>query len=505
MSREENENLYKSYGLVPIIVGADHNKIAEAFNTAFTQLKKSKNALQPIIILETPKGWSSPVRFGKKMFGGSVYSHKPILKNPAYDVNELEMIKKWLMSYKPDELFDSEGSPVPNVTNCLPVSENLLGQSHQIDQTSPILIQNPDLCPNSPIKAISLNLLNGIKNSTDIIIFSPDELISNGFDDLLEVTKLKYSKTHNAKYSANGQVIEILNEQLCYAWSQGYSMAGHHAVIISYEAFAQLFDSMTAQHLKFLKVSESVEWRPSCPSVNIILTSLGWNNSPSHHNPGFVDNLIGRNLKNVKICMPITTTTASSFFKEMIESNNRINIMVISKHELKKISAIAIEANNRKCTSWLELQSDTMGEPKISLIAIGDCMAEECLYAKEIINSRYPDYFVRVLAIEDISLFERSKHSDLENFRLKIADSSSCVWVYNGYTKTIKGLLWDLGITSNTNILGFKDYDQSEGGIDRFFKNDASRFNIANEAIRLLFPQNMLLCEKLKLNILRGS
>jgi xylulose-5-phosphate/fructose-6-phosphate phosphoketolase len=186
--------------------------------------------------------------------------------------------------------------------------------------------------------------------------------------------------------------------------------------------------------------------------------------------------------------MPVTTVSTAYFFKEMIESYNRLNIMVISKHELKKISSISSEINKIICNSWRELQSDSIGDPKISLIAIGDCMAEESLYAKDIINSCYPDFFVRVLAVEDLSLLESPKHSDIETFRSMITDSSSCVWVYNGYPKTIKGLLWDLGITANTNVLGYKDYDRTNAGLDRFSKNEVSRFHIANEAIRLLLP-----------------
>jgi len=327
-------------------------------------------------------------------------------------------------------------------------------------------------------------------------VFSPDELNSNKFDNILKFTRLKNGNIDNSIYGLNGRVVEILNEHLCYAWSQGYSMAGHHAVIISYEAFAPIFGSLTTQHLKFLKESANIEWRADCPSVNIILTSLGWNNSPTHHNPGYVDSLIGRNLKHVGIYMPVTPESTAFFFKDMMESNNRLNIMVLNKHKLKKLSSISANIKKNNLNTWCVLTSDLEGDHKISLIAIGDCMAEESLYAKEIINSCYPTLLVQVLAIEDLSLLDSPHHPDMEFFKLMISESSCCIWAYNGYPNTIKGLLWNWGYTTNIEVLGYKDFDNTNSGFNRFYKNEVSRFHIANEAIRiLLLNKNVILME----------
>jgi xylulose-5-phosphate/fructose-6-phosphate phosphoketolase len=488
--RKESEKLFKGYGLTPIFVGTNHQQIAAAFNKAYIQLSKINTSSQPIIILESPKGWTAPEKFGNRLFSGSQNAHKPILKNPSNDINELEMIKTWLMSYIPSELFDDNGAPLQDVVNCLPDTKNHFGLSNQIDKCIPMLKKKSTPDSKSSIDAISNYLVHIIKKTKDVIVFSPDELSSNKFDNILKITRLKYGTINNLVYSTKGRVIEILNEHLCYAWAQGYSIAGHHAVIISYEAFAPIFDSMAAQHLKFLKASTGLKWHTAYPSVNIILTSLGWDNNPTHHNPSFVDNLIGRNVKEVKIYMPVTAETTTYFFNEMIESYNRLNIMVMSKRNFKRIPSAF---NSCTYNSWRVLQSDSKGNPRISLIAIGDRMAEESLFAKDIINSSYPDFFVRVLVIEDLDLLEYSKNNDIENFKSVIADSSSCIWVYNGYPKTIKGLLWDLGITTNTKVLGYKDNDLSYAGPDRLNINEVSRFHIAKEAIKLLFPKKKII------------
>ncbi|MBU1013570.1 MAG: hypothetical protein KKG99_11230 [Bacteroidetes bacterium] len=499
-SRIEHEQLFNSYGLIPMFIGDNHQQIAEAFNLAYLNLISSKTLLQPIIILESPKGWTAPEKFGTRLFEGSCNSHKPILKNPSKDTCELEMVKNWLLSYVPNELFDDDGSPFEEVTQCLPSSKNLFGFNHKANKGHKTLLKETIYNTESPIDTIIKDLINRMKESKDIIVFSPDELASNKFDKILEITKLKYCNLNDLVYSTHGNVIEILNEHLCYAWSQGFSMAGNHAVLISYEAFAPIFESLTAQHLKFLKILKKLKWQPSYPSVNIILTSLGWNNSSTHHNPGFVDNFIGRNQSHVKIYMPVTAKAAAIFFNEMMESYNQINIMVINKNKLEKISSLSNFIKEDSCKSWRVLQSDMLGDLKITIIAIGDIMAEESLCAKDILNSYYPEIFVRVVVIEDLSLLENSTHLEIEKFKSIITDSSGCVWAYNGYPKTIKGLLWDIGIIANTKVLGYLDYDQTNAGFERLSINAVSRYDIANEAIRLVLSNQNAISFESKIN-----
>lgn len=484
-SREDHALLYRGYGFNPMFVGPNHREIAEACDAAYTQLTSSNAALRPIIILESPKGWTAPRRLGQHPFAGTCGSHKPILRHPSADPREAEMIGAWLLSYRPDELFDASGAPVREITACLPPARAFLGTSHQFDQDPSSLVHPPTVKCRSSIEAVSLTLSDIIRELGDILIFSPDELTSNRLGNILQITSLKYGNVTDLAHASTGQVIEVLNEHLCYAWSQGYSSAGHRAVIVSYEAFAPMFDSMVAQHLKFLHGCTNTQWRPAYPSISIILTSLGWNNIATHHNPGFVDTLLGRGLPNVRVYMPVTALATAYFLQEMIGSYNRVNVMVLSKHELHRLSSISSAIDQGIGASWRELQDDPPRASRISLIALGDWMAEESLYAKDIINSRCPDASVRVVAVENVSCLERSGHSEREAFLSAIADSC-CVWAYNGYPKTIQALIWGVGVTAKTTVLGYRDHDQAGAGLGRFSENGVSRFEIADEAARLL-------------------
>ncbi len=61
----------------------------------------------PMIVLRTPKGWTGPKVVDGKQIEGSFRAHQvPItMEQPEH----LELLKEWLMSYKPEELFDADG------------------------------------------------------------------------------------------------------------------------------------------------------------------------------------------------------------------------------------------------------------------------------------------------------------------------------------------------------------------------------------------------------------
>jgi xylulose-5-phosphate/fructose-6-phosphate phosphoketolase len=62
----------------------------------------------PIIIMRTPKGWSGPVKSGENPIEGSWRAHQVPLPNAVSNEKEFDLLIKWLESYHPKELFDTE-------------------------------------------------------------------------------------------------------------------------------------------------------------------------------------------------------------------------------------------------------------------------------------------------------------------------------------------------------------------------------------------------------------
>ena len=88
----------------------------------------------------------------------------------------------------------------------------------------------------------------------------PDESLSNGLEALFEVTKRQWNAATvpNDEFLAPiGRVIEILSEQQCEGWLEGYLLTGRHGLFNCYEAFIDIVDSMFNQHTKWLKVTSA--------------------------------------------------------------------------------------------------------------------------------------------------------------------------------------------------------------------------------------------------------
>src|SRR6185436_8442671 len=71
----------------------------------------------PMIVLRTPKGWTGP-------HAATPASHQvPLTRFPE----QLEELETWMRSYRPEELFDEQGRPLPEVTALAPHGERRMG------------------------------------------------------------------------------------------------------------------------------------------------------------------------------------------------------------------------------------------------------------------------------------------------------------------------------------------------------------------------------------------
>lgn len=123
-------------------------------------------------------------------------------------------------------------------------------------------------------------------------LFGPDETASNRLDAVYEVSAKAWMEPlgpDDVNLSADGRVMEILSEQVCEGWLEGYLLTGRHGVFSCYEAFIHIVDSMFNQHAKWLKTAAEVPWRKPVASLNYVLTSHVWrqdHNGFSHQTRG---------------------------------------------------------------------------------------------------------------------------------------------------------------------------------------------------------------------------
>jgi xylulose-5-phosphate/fructose-6-phosphate phosphoketolase len=91
------------------------------------------------------------------------------------------------------------------------------------------------------------------RNPKTFRIFSPDELVSNKLDAVLEDTGRNFQWDAECR-GKGGRVIEILSEHTCQGMLQGYTLTGRTGLFPSYEAFLGIIHTMMVQYAKFTKM-----------------------------------------------------------------------------------------------------------------------------------------------------------------------------------------------------------------------------------------------------------
>src|ERR1700687_6099472 len=98
----------------------------------------------------------------------------------------------------------------------------------------------------------------------------PDEANSNKLGQVFEVENrclLNSIYTFDDHVSRAGRVMEVLSENLCEGWLEGYNLTGRHGLFASYEAFTMIVASMVVQHFKWIEACRELTWRPAIPSL----------------------------------------------------------------------------------------------------------------------------------------------------------------------------------------------------------------------------------------------
>ena len=130
IGRDELERLLRGYGYEPHFVEGDdpmptHALMAHVLEACLDRIAAIQKSAReggnrerprwPMIVLDTPKGWTGPKEVDGKPVEGTWRAHQvPVsgMDNPEH----LKILEDWLRSYRPDELFDAVASDVPFVS-----------------------------------------------------------------------------------------------------------------------------------------------------------------------------------------------------------------------------------------------------------------------------------------------------------------------------------------------------------------------------------------------------
>ncbi|TQM79358.1 xylulose-5-phosphate/fructose-6-phosphate phosphoketolase [Saccharothrix saharensis] len=470
-----------------------------------------ERAVWPMLVLRSPKGWGVPEHDAEgKPLEGTFRAHQVPLGGVHEDDAEFALLERWLRSYRPEELFDSEGRPHRDLSAELPPEELRLGRVPEAnggrlrrDLPLPDVARFAVEVPEPGSGSISATgtagewlaeLVRLTEDRRDFRVVCPDELESNKLGALLEATDRAFTwpLPDTAEHVApGGRVLEVLSEHLCQGWLQGYLLTGRHGLFPCYEAFASIVDSMVNQYAKFLKVAGEVPWRESVASLNYLLTSEGWrqeHNGYSHQGPGFINNLLTKKASTTRVHLPPDANTLLVTLRDCLASTDRINLVVAGKNA--GAQWLDLRAAERHCAAGAGVWewASTGGDPDVVLACAGGIPTVEVLAAASILRDRAPELGVRVVNVVDLlSLAPADRHphglSD-EDFAACFPEGVPVVFGFHGYPSAVHETLHGRADSRRFHVHGYREEGTTTTPYDLLVGNGMSRHDLAADALR---------------------
>ena len=532
MSHEEIECFFRGCGWEPRFVeGSEpeqmHQQMAAALDWAIREIhriqrtaRKSGKASRPhwpMLVLRTPKGWTGPKEVDGLPVEGCWRAHQVPISMGAEEKAHLPLLESWLRSYKPEELFHQDGTPVELVASFPPTGARRMGANPHAngglllrDLRTPdfrdyaVNIPSPGAVEAQDMYVLGTYVRDVMKLNMDarnFRIFAPDETASNRLQAVFEVTGRRFLDEQiegiDDHLDPDGRVMDsMLSEHFCEGFLEGYLLTGRHGFFDSYEAFIRIVDSMFSQHAKWLKMCNELPWRQDIASLNYILASNVWqqdHNGFTHQDPGFLDHVANKKADVVRMYLPPDANCLLSCFDHCIKSRNYVNVIVASKHP--RPQWLTMEQAVKHCTQgigiWEWASNDQGQEPDIVMACCGDTPTLETLAAVTILRRELPELKIRVVNVVDLmKLQPHTEHphglTDEEYDTLFTRDKP-IIFAYHGYPTLIHELTYRRH-NRNLHVRGYKEEGTITTPFDMRVLNDIDRFDLVIDTVRRL-PQ----------------
>jgi xylulose-5-phosphate/fructose-6-phosphate phosphoketolase len=517
---EELAALMRGYGHEPYFVSGDdplqvHQDLAATLDAVVDEIRRIKSAATserprwPMIVLRTPKGWTGPKEVDGKPAEGSFRSHQVPLANLRERPDHLAALEAWLRSYRPEELFDEQGTLLPELAALAPEGERRMGANPHANgglllrdlelpdfRDYAVEVAVPAQSSSEATRVLAGFLRDVIRRNADRFrLVGPDETESNRLGAVFEATDRAWAariEPNDEHLARDGQVLEVLSEHMCQGWLEGYLLTGRHGLFSCYEAFIHIVDSMFNQHAKWLKVTRDIPWRRPIASLNYLLTSHVWrqdHNGFSHQDPGFIDHVVNKKAEIIRVYLPPDANTLLSVMDHCLRSRDYVNVVVAGKQPALDYLSMddAIAHCTRGLGIWDWSSNDEGAEPDVVLACAGDIPTLETIAAVSLLRQHLPDVKVRVVNVVDLMRLQPdTEHPhglpDRE-FDALFTTSRPIVFAYHGYPWLIHRLTYRRRNHANLHVRGYKEEGTTTTPFDMVMLNDIDRFRLVIDVI----------------------
>jgi xylulose-5-phosphate/fructose-6-phosphate phosphoketolase len=524
---QELEQLLRGYGWSPCFVeGSDHETMHQAMAATtehcVTEIRKIREQARstgiadrptwPMIVLRSPKGWTSPANVGGHRLEGFWRAHQIPMADVKKNPDRLHELEAWMRSYKPEELFDQSGklradlkALAPSGTRRMGSNPHANGGSLKRDLRMPefrnykIEFEKPGVTMAENTRPLGAFLRDVMKaNMNNFRVFGPDENTSNKLDLIYETSKKCWMEQFfpedldGGELARDGRVIEMLSEHTVEGMLEGYLLTGRHGFLSTYESFVHVIDSMFNQHAKWLSICNNLPWRENIASLNLLITSTVWrqdHNGFTHQDPGFLDLVLNKSAEVTRIYLPPDVNSLLSVADHCLRSENYVNVIVCDKQV--HLQYLNMDQAIIHCTKgigmWEKACNDQGVEPDLVIASAGDIPTQEALAAIALLRAEFPELKIRYVNVVDLfKLQPNTEHphglSD-RDFDSLFTTEKPVLFNFHGYPWLIHRLIYRRTNHDNVHVRGYKEKGSINTPMELAIENEIDRFTLAIDAI----------------------
>ncbi len=561
MSDEEITKFFEGLGYKPMFIEGDdihdymhyHETAVKVLDEAIEDIQKiQKDAREngkyadgeipawPVIIARLPKGWGGPTHNEKgEPIEGSFRAHQVPLSLSKNNMKTLPEFEKWLATYKPEELFNADGSLKDEVADFMPsedkrMSVNPLTNGGRKTGEAPKNLALPnwkeftnDINENNrgteledSNRNMDMNVLSEYfaevskMNPKSFRIFGPDETMSNRLWKMFEITNRQWMqevKEPADQYEApEGRILDAqLSEHQAQGWLETYTLTGRVGVFASYESFLRVVDSMLTQHFKWIRQASDEKWRNDYPSLNVISTSTVFqqdHNGYTHQDPGMLTHLAEKKSDFIRQYLPADGNTLVSVFSRAFSERHKINHIVASKQPRQQWFSVeeAEELANEgiKSIDW----ASTVKKGEKADIVFASAGVEptiESLATLHMINEAFPNVKMRYVNVVELHRLQ-NKNGQMnheralsqEEFNAFFGESGTpVIFGFHGFEDLLESIFYErkhLGLHAH----GYREDGHITTTYDMRVYSELDRFNQAKDAVKVLIENNVIESDK---------
>ncbi|WHF52901.1 phosphoketolase family protein [Chryseobacterium gotjawalense] len=523
---DELEHFFKGCGWNPyFVIGDDPLTMHELMASTLEKVIGDIHAIQknartnndntrarwPMIIFKSPKGWTGPKKIDGLQIEGTFRSHQVPILVDADHPDHVKLLENWMKSYKPEELFDKNGTLNKELSELAPKGNYRMGSN--LHTNGGVLLKDLHM-PNFHDHAVHVPSPGAIKASDTTVlgyflkevitlnrdhhnfrVFGPDETLSNLLGAIFETSNRQWearTEKDDEFLSPSAEVVDsMLSEHQCEGFLEGYLLTGRHGLFNCYEAFIRIVDSMFTQHAKWLKVTLELPWRRKISSLNYLLTSHVWqqdHNGFTHQDPGFLGHVMNKKADIVRVYLPPDANCLLSVVDHCLRSRHYVNVVVAGKHALPQW--LTMDEAVIHCTEgigiWQWAGNDQGSEPDVVMACSGDTPTLETLAAVSILREHLPDVKIRVVNVVDLmKLQSSSEHPhglNDQDYDSIFTKDKHIIFNFHGYPWLVHRLTYRRTNTK-LHVRGYKEEGTITTPFDLRVQNEIDRFHLVIDVI----------------------